>query len=261
MAALTHEIVANWRNELAARIAPATVVRDLATLSTIINHARREWGVHMSNPVHLARKPTVPPGRCRVLSADEEVRLLEAAAPIGRRSPWLQPAIILSIETAMRRRELLALAWANVDLERRTAFLPMTKNGSARTVPLSSRAIATLTSMPRSADGRVIPMSAAALMLRFKLLRERAVQPKGDCLLVCPRMLAVAGSLSTSSAFVGTSSSPRRWMLLYHLTSAADKMRMPASRIAPVSVSREGRVGELQARRCCAFCAKNCGKF
>ncbi|WJF89734.1 site-specific integrase [Paraburkholderia bonniea] len=173
MASLTPEIIANWRNELAARIAPATVVRELATLGAIINHARREWAMHIPNPVELVRKPAVPPGRCRVLSPEEEARLLDAAAPRGRRSPWLQPAIILSVETAMRRGELLALTWANINLERRTAFLPMTKNGSARAVPLSSRAIATLAGMPRSPDGRVIPMSATALALRFSQLRER----------------------------------------------------------------------------------------
>lgn len=56
MAALTPEIVANRRNELASRIAPATVVRELATLGAIINHARREWDVRIANPVALMRK-------------------------------------------------------------------------------------------------------------------------------------------------------------------------------------------------------------
>lgn len=173
MAALTPEVVANWRNELASRIAPATIVRELATLGAIINHARREWGVHIANPVELVRKPTVPPGRSRVLSPEEEATALAACAPNGRRQPWLQAAIILSLETAMRRGELLALRWENVHLDRRTAFLPMTKNGTARTVPLSSRAVAALEAMPRSPDGRVIPMSHYAISLRFRQLRER----------------------------------------------------------------------------------------
>lgn len=49
----------------------------------------------------------------------------------------------------------------------------MTKNGTARTVPLSSRAVAALEAMPRSPDGRVIPMSHYAISLRFRQLRER----------------------------------------------------------------------------------------
>ncbi len=174
MAALTPQVVADWRNELSGRIAPATVVRYLATLSAVINHARREWGIHVNNPVQMVRKPSPPPGRRRVLSYDEEQRLLEAAAPVERRSPWLRPALILAVETAMRRGELLSLRWTDVDLHRRVAYLRMTKNGDARFVPLSTRAVDVLTNLPRSADGRVIPISAAALTKRFEAARDRA---------------------------------------------------------------------------------------
>ncbi|MBU2848119.1 MAG: tyrosine-type recombinase/integrase [Acidiferrobacter sp.] len=41
-----------------------------------------------------------------------------------------------------------------MDLKKRTAHLPKTKNGEARTVPLSSRAVATLEALPRNLDGR-----------------------------------------------------------------------------------------------------------
>jgi integrase len=174
MAALTPQVVAEWRNELLERVAPGTVVRHLATLSAVINHARREWGMHISNPVQMVRKPSQPPGRSRVLTYDEEQRLLVAAAPVGRRSPWLLPAIVISIETAMRRGELLALRWSDVDLARQIAFLRMTKNGDSRFVPLSSRAVQALASLTRSDDGRVIPMSAAAISKRFEAAREAA---------------------------------------------------------------------------------------
>lgn len=184
MAALTPQAVAEWRNELMARVAPGTVVRHLATLSAVINHARREWGIHITNPVQMVRKPSQPPGRCRVLRPDEEQRLLTAAAPAGRRSPWLLPAIVISLETAMRRGELLSLKWADVDLTRRVAYLRMTKNGHSRFVPLSSRAIEALTCLKRQQEAlallddscgtQVIPMSAAALSKRFESAREKA---------------------------------------------------------------------------------------
>ncbi|WP_194712768.1 tyrosine-type recombinase/integrase [Noviherbaspirillum soli] len=184
MAALTPQVVAEWRNELLERVAPGTVVRHLATLSAVINHARREWGMHISNPVQMVRKPSQPPGRSRVLTYDEEKRLLVAAAPVGRRSPWLLPAIVISIETAMRRGELLALRWPDVDLARQVAYLRMTKNGDSRFVPLSSRAVEALTNLKQlqqtsqlllsSRDDRVIPMSAAAISKRFEAARETA---------------------------------------------------------------------------------------
>jgi len=58
------------------------------------------------------------------------------------------PAVItLAVETAMRRGELVGLRWEHIDLDRRVAHLPATKNGSSRDVPLSSRAIQVLAAL------------------------------------------------------------------------------------------------------------------
>ena len=46
------------------------------------------------------------------------------------------------VAEAMRQGEILALEWKHVDVERHTAFLPDTKNGTSRTVPLSPAAVA-----------------------------------------------------------------------------------------------------------------------
>src|SRR3712207_8137699 len=54
---------------------------------------------------------------------------------------YMKALVMLAIETSMRRGELLALRWEHVDLERRVAHLPRTKNGSSRDVPLSTRAV------------------------------------------------------------------------------------------------------------------------
>jgi len=144
MAALTPKAVAAYRDERLKQVKPATVIRELAYLSAIINHARREWDINITNPVTLVRKPPSPQGRDRVLSAEEEARLLAALVPTGRINVWLLPATVLSLETGMRRGELVELRWSNVNLEAQTAYLPMTKNGMARTVPLSKKAVATL---------------------------------------------------------------------------------------------------------------------
>ena len=63
----------------------------------------------------------------------------------------------------MRRGELLNLCWDNIDLNRCTAHLPMTKNGTSRDIPLSSRAIDTLNALPRNLSGFVFPVSRVAL--------------------------------------------------------------------------------------------------
>jgi integrase len=174
MAALTPMAIATFRDERLKQVSPGTVIRELAYLSAIINHARNEWGINIANPVTPVRRPSAPQGRDRVLSIDEEARLLAALAPTGRRNGWMLPATILSLETAMRRGELLQLEWSNVDLEARTAHLPMTKNGWARTVPLSSKAVNVLRELPRSIDGVVIPLKPLTLHAAFRRACLRA---------------------------------------------------------------------------------------
>ncbi len=174
MAALTPMAIAAYRDERLKQVQAGTVIRELAYLSSIINHARREWGINITNPVASVRKPPTPQGRDRVLSAEEEARLLTALAPTGRRNPWLRPMAILSLETAMRRGELLQLRWQNIDLDNQTAFLPMTKNGNARTVPLSRKAVDLLRELPRCIDGSVFPINAPAHHKAFKRACKRA---------------------------------------------------------------------------------------
>ncbi|WP_082079405.1 tyrosine-type recombinase/integrase [Cupriavidus basilensis] len=174
MAALTPMAIAAYRDERLKHVQPGTVIRELAYLSSVINHARREWGINIANPVASVRKPPTPLGRDRVLSVEEEGRLLAALAPTGRRNPCLQPMAILSLETAMRRGELLQLRWQNIDLESQTAFLPLTKNGTPRTVPLSLKAVDLLRELPRCIDGNVFPINAPAHHKAFKRACKRA---------------------------------------------------------------------------------------
>jgi integrase len=174
LASLTPSKIAKYRDERLLEIAPSTVVRELAYFSSIINHACREWGINTPNPVLSVRKPAQPLGRNRILTSDEESQLLLACEPKANRNIYTRPFIILALETAMRRGEILCLRWEHIDFLKRTAFLPLTKNGETRTVPLSTRAIETLKALPRSIDGRVLPINFAALETNFKRARDRA---------------------------------------------------------------------------------------
>ena len=177
IAALTPAKVAEYRDLRLTEVAAGTVVRELAYLSSIINHGRREWGIHANNPVALVRKPTQPKGRQRVLTSAERERLLAELQPTGRRNVWMLSVALLALETGMRRSELLALRWGDINLDRRTATLHITKNGETRVVPLSTSAIQTLTAMPRSICGAVFPITACALAANFDKAVERAKLP------------------------------------------------------------------------------------
>ncbi|MFM6991597.1 MAG: tyrosine-type recombinase/integrase [Rhodoferax sp.] len=174
MANLSAARIAAYRDERLKEVSAGTVIRELAYLSAIINHARREWGINMPNPVQMVRKPQSPQARSRVLTDDEVAKLLQSLEPAGRRSHWTKPAVQLALVTAMRRGELLSLKWEHIDLIGRTAFLPDTKNGDSRTVPLSSVAVQVLAELPRHISGVVIPVKYFTLDAAFKRGVRRA---------------------------------------------------------------------------------------
>lgn len=174
MSRLTAGRFAEYRDQRLQQVSNGTVIRELAYFSSVINHARREWGININNPIALVRKPASPRGRERVLSEDEMVLILNELEPTGRRNPWMKPLVIFALETAMRRSELLSLRWSEVDLIKRTATLLDTKNGDIRVVPLSTRAIATLKELPKHISGRVFPLEAAATSKAFDVATERA---------------------------------------------------------------------------------------
>jgi integrase len=174
MANLSAARIAAYRDERLKEVGGGTVIRELAYISAIINHARREWSINVPNPVQMVRKPQSPQSRSRVLTDDEVSKLLTALEPTGRRSHWTKPAVQLALATAMRRGELLSMRWEHVDLQYRTVFLSDTKNGESRTVPLSTAAVQVLAELPRQISGVVIPVKFFTLDAAFKRARKRA---------------------------------------------------------------------------------------
>jgi integrase len=177
MANLTAERVAAYRDERLKSVGAATVIRDLALLSGVINHARREWGLVMTNPCTLVRRPESPLGRDRVVSAAEEQRLHTALTGSRRLNIYMPFIVTLALETAMRRGELLAIRWENVDLEGQTLLLKMTKNGSPRRVPLSTRAVQALRDVHKGTAAEVFPITWMALERAFRRACIRANIP------------------------------------------------------------------------------------
>ncbi len=129
-------------------VGPDTVRLELAIISNLYKIAMTEWGMPgLVNPVKQVRKPKAGKWRDRRLHGDEEERLL------GEASPILKQAIILAIETAMRRSELAGLKRSDIDAHRRVVRLVETKNGDSRLVPLSPRALDAIRALPVRLDG------------------------------------------------------------------------------------------------------------
>jgi integrase len=94
-------------------LAPSTKKLILATLDVVLGHAV-ELGALGMNPVkQIPRKhrPKAGEGRRRILSHDEEARLLAYTAPF----PWLAGIITVALHQALRLGEVAGLQWADVD--------------------------------------------------------------------------------------------------------------------------------------------------
>lgn len=185
VAGLSGKLMAEWRDKRLKDVSGSTVNRDLNLISHVINVARKEWGMHIENPISMIRRPPENKARKRRLGAGEEEKLLaeleqrtraergtfEAG---GTQNPWIRPLVILALETAMRRGELLALRWSDVYLVDRFVRLHDTKNGESRDVPLSIRAYELLNDLPRHISGRVFATTPDAVKKAFMRAVERA---------------------------------------------------------------------------------------
>jgi len=167
-----------YRERRLKQVKPGTVNRELSIIKHALDIAKREWGIPIPvNPLADLRKLKIRNSRNRRLSKDELSRLQEAVSE--SRNLYLMPLIRFAIATGMRRGEILRLRWSDIDSQKRTLHIPITKNGHARTIPLSAKALDVLAEL-RNMTGNspeVFPMSDNAAKLAWQRLVARAGVP------------------------------------------------------------------------------------
>ena len=169
---LTSQALASFRDKR-LRDGHRACQLDLILIRHCLRIAISEWGLMLSvNPVDQIKKPPSPKARQRRLNGGEYERL-EATSNLTQ-NPHIWPIVVFAIETGMRRGEILGLEWDNIDLKRRTAFLPLTKNGSSREVPLSPKAISVLQQQRPRTKTHPFPVNSNAFRLAWGRLRSRA---------------------------------------------------------------------------------------
>lgn len=123
-------------------LAPETINNHLVILRKLLVTAQ-EWGLIEKLPI--IRRLKVPPAHCDWLTPDETARFLTA---VEVQYPQWAALFWTALRTGMRRGEIFALQWDDVDLVagtvtvRHTVFrgkLGSPKGGRSRTIPLSSR--------------------------------------------------------------------------------------------------------------------------
>lgn len=211
---ITVETIERWRTErLQTGTEPSTVLRDVMTLSGVLTRAVK-LGKLADNPVRRVERPRIdrtpkvrylgslgdPDEEKRLREAlrerDEEMREARESADRWRKArkqetlpslphygDHLTPAVLLSMNTGMRRGELLALRWANVDMKGKqiTVEGSTAKSRQTRHIPLNDEALEVLKNWKAQAPDteRVIAVDTGfktawgALLERTKITKFR----------------------------------------------------------------------------------------
>lgn len=110
-----------------------TINRDVAYLRSAINHAIGLHGKKAPDINWKALKYPENPDRIRYASAEEYTRLLDCA----HRS--LRPIIVAAVCTGLRRSNLFALTWNDIDLSGGLIRINKTKANNSKMIPITAQ--------------------------------------------------------------------------------------------------------------------------
>jgi integrase len=132
-----------YRDERLKEIKAVSLKRQLLIFQHMYEVARDEWGfTKLENPLLKVKLEFVDQKRDRTLKGDEWERIIADAKT--RKNPLVLQVIMWAKETGMRRGEILAMRWSDVNLKDRSLLIPETKNGHSRTLPVTKPMMALL---------------------------------------------------------------------------------------------------------------------
>lgn len=114
---LTRWDAETFKTEMSRFLAPASVNRLLGNLKHIMSMAV-EWGVLAVSPFARVKLLQVPRRTERILTKDEEARLLAACEQV--RTPHLRQLVTIALNTGMRKGEIHSLRWEHLDIPNRS---------------------------------------------------------------------------------------------------------------------------------------------
>ena len=164
--------LAEYRDRRLEEVQGPTFNKDFNFISVVIQTALTDWNLYLpNNPCKIFKREPENQPRDRVLTFHEEERLLQGCQ--DHTNIYLKPAVGFSLETSIRKGELLGINRKHVNWEARTVTLYDTKNGEDRTIPLSEHAFHILATLPRQFDGAMFPFTVDSLDKHFYRVRDK----------------------------------------------------------------------------------------
>jgi integrase len=135
----------------------ATVHRELSIMRRVLNVAvANSWIIR--NPFQQG-EPLIKPGeespRERIISREEELRLLEAC---HSEREYLKAILICALDTGMRRGEIFSLTWSDIDFDSGLITIRAfnTKTMRERQIGMTERLTAELQKLSKNQDGDLV---------------------------------------------------------------------------------------------------------
>jgi integrase len=137
---------AAWRDQRLKEVSGSTVNREFNLLTHACKLAWREWQWLNSHPMAGVSRPRENRPRDRVISDTEVLAYTRTSGYSFQTDPaTIQSRVgamfLFACETAMRGGEICKMKPEDIDFENRVVYIPETKSGVPRWVPLSSTAV------------------------------------------------------------------------------------------------------------------------
>ncbi|RYL25942.1 tyrosine-type recombinase/integrase [Acinetobacter piscicola] len=144
------EFLKQWEHSVMNRsirpLSASSVLRDYSTLSAFFNWCRLDKGWIDFNPVQNIRKPKKPEHRDRRTEIEELQGILSALKYVPGTVPTTKMQEVgliwlIAMATGMRSGEIVNRPINEVFINKRYIYLPDTKNGTSRKIPLDDFAL------------------------------------------------------------------------------------------------------------------------
>lgn len=178
LSAIKPKDIASFRDERRKlKLAENTIRLDIAFISSVFEHCRKDWGIEVENPCRKIKLPGGSKKRERRISKEEEDALLLQLPIAMPRTNYIKEIILLELETGMRQSELLGIEWNDVHLKDKFIHLDSTKSGDPRNVPLSPKALRLMKGLIRPIENdKVFKVTQDGLIRGFKKACNLAIQ-------------------------------------------------------------------------------------
>jgi len=134
-----------YKRDRLKKVKPSTINRELTVFKAMFSLAKK-WKYANENPVKEVRFLQETQYIMKILSEKEIRRLINAS------KGYLKAIILMALNTAMRKGEILNLRWNDVDFFKEYICIKETKSNVIRKIPMNSVVTATLKSIERKGD-------------------------------------------------------------------------------------------------------------